>query len=165
VLTGEVRNQIDRIWDQFWSGGISNPIEVIEQITYLLFMRRLDEIQTLEELKAARTCKAVERVIFPKGKDSKGTTYEKLRWSKFKNCEPREMYEIVSEHVFPFLRALNGNGTSYARHMKDARFTIPTPALLARVVDLIDHVPMQDRDTKGDLYEYMLGSVLSRTRL
>jgi len=161
MLTGEIRNQIDRIWDQFWSGGISNPLEVIEQITYLLFMRRLDEIQTLEELKATRLRKPAERVIFPKGKDAKGTPYEHLRWSKFKNFEAREMYEVVGEHVFPFLRTLGGDESTYAHHMKDARFTIPTPTLLERVVDLIGAIPMEDRDTKGDLYEYMLGKIAS----
>jgi type I restriction enzyme M protein len=158
MLTGEIRNQIDRIWDQFWSGGISNPLEVIEQITYLLFMRRLDEIQELEERKANRTGKPVERVIFPKGKDPKGTPYDHLRWSRFKNFEAREMFETVNEHVFPFLRTL-GNGSTYAHHMKDARFTIPTPTLLERVVDLIGQIPMEDRDTKGDLYEYMLEQI------
>jgi type I restriction enzyme M protein len=159
MLTGELRNQIDRIWDAFWAGGIANPLEVIEQITYLLFLRRLDELQTLEELKAQRLKKPIERRIFPDGKDSKKLPYEQLRWSRFKNLEPREMYNVVSEHVFPFLRALGGDESTYAHHMKDARFTIPTPALLAKVVDLLDHVPMEDRDTKGDLYEYMLGKI------
>ena len=159
MLTGELRNQIDRVWDAFWSGGIANPLEVIEQITYLLFLRRLDELQTLQELKAERLKKPMERQIFPDGKDSKGRLYKDFRWSHFKNLEPREMYTVVSEHVFPFLRNLGGDQSTYARHMKDARFTIPTPALLAKVVDLLDHVPMEDRDTKGDLYEYMLGKI------
>jgi type I restriction enzyme M protein len=159
MLTGELRNQIDRVWDAFWSGGIANPLEVIEQITYLLFLRRLDELQTLQELKAERLRKPIERQIFPDGKDSKGRPYKDFRWSHFKNLEPREMYTVLSEHVFPFLRNLGGDQSTYARHMKDARFTIPTPALLAKVVDLLDHVPMEDRDTKGDLYEYMLGKI------
>lgn len=159
MLTGEVRNQIDRIWDAFWSGGISNPMEVIEQITYLLFLRRLDEIQQVEEAKAARFKKPIERRVFPTGKDAKGRKYDDFRWSRFKNMEPREMFEVVGDHVFPWLRTLGGNGTTYSHHMKDARFTIPTPALLAKVVDLIDHVQMEDRDTKGDLYEYMLAKI------
>ncbi len=159
MLTGDIRNQIDRIWDAFWSGGISNPLEVIEQITYLLFLRRLDDLQTLEENKATRLGKPIERRIFPKGKDSKSRPYEELRWSRFKNLAPAEMYTVVSEHVFPFLRNLGGDDSTYAHHMKDARFTISTPALLAKVVDLIDAVPMEDRDTKGDLYEYMLGKI------
>ncbi len=74
------------------------------------------------------------------------------------------MFEVVAEHVFPFLRALGGDDSTYADHMKDARFTIPTPALLAKVVDMIDDVPMEDRDTKGDFYEYMLGKIATRWR-
>src|SRR6266853_209784 len=159
MLTSTIRSQIDAIWNAFWTGGISNPLEVIEQITYLLFLRRLDDLQTLEELKAQRLKKPIERRIFPEGKDPKKMPYEQLRWSKFKNLEAREMYSTVSEHVFPFLRNLGGDESTYAHHMKDARFTIPTPALLAKVVDLLDNVPMEDRDTKGDLYEYMLGKI------
>jgi type I restriction enzyme M protein len=128
MLTGEIKNQIDRIWDAFWSGGISNPIEVIEQITYLLFLRRLDDLHTLEENKAHTLKKPIARRIFPEGKDA---------------------------------RKIGGDDSTYAHHMKDARFTIPTPALLAKVVDLLDQVPMEDRDTKGDLYEYMLGKIAS----
>ena len=161
MLTGELRNQIDRIWDAFWSGGIANPLEVIEQITYLLFLRRLDDLHTLEENKSARLGKPMARHIFPKGKDQKGSLYIDLRWSRFKNLAPAEMYAVVGEHVFPFLRTLGGDNSTYAHHMKDARFTIPTPALLSKVVDLLDHVPMEDRDTKGDLYEYMLGKIAS----
>jgi len=161
MLTGDIRNQIDRIWDAFWSGGISNPLEVIEQITYLLFLRRLDDLQTLEENKSARLVRPIERRIFPEGNDPRGKPYTQLRWSRFKHAEAREMFIVVGEHVFPFLRTLGGDDSTYAHHMKDARFTIPTPALLARVVDLIEHVPMEDRDTKGDIYEYMLGKIAS----
>jgi type I restriction enzyme M protein len=159
MLTGEIRSQIDRIWDAFWSGGISNPLEVIEQITYLLFLKRLDDLETAEELKANREKKSMQKRFFPEGKDNKKRPYKDYRWQFFKNREAREMHEIISDHVFPWLRTLGGNGTTYARHMKDARFTIPTPALLAKVVDLIDKVPMEDRDTKGDLYEYMLAKI------
>ena len=75
MLTGDIRSQVDRIWDAFWSGGISNPLEVIEQITYLLFLRRLDELQTLEDNRARATDEPVERRIFPKGKDELGRRY------------------------------------------------------------------------------------------
>ncbi|WP_426689829.1 N-6 DNA methylase [Rhodanobacter ginsengiterrae] len=165
MLTGELRSRIDAIWNAFWSGGIANPIEVIEQITYLLFLRRLDDLQLLAENKANRLNQPIERRIFPEGKDGLGKggglAYDALRWSRFKNAAPAEMYAVISEHVFPFLRTLGGDGSTYAHHMKDARFTIPTPALLAKVVDLLDQVPMEDRDTKGDLYEYMLGKIAS----
>jgi type I restriction enzyme M protein len=159
MLTGQLRSQIDRIWDAFWSGGISNPLEVIEQITYLLFLRRLDDLQVLVENKSARLKQPIERRIFPEGKDAIGRPYDDLRWSRFKNLSPAEMYAVVSESVFPFLRTLGADDSTYAHHMKDARFTIPTPALLAKVVDLLGEVPMEDRDTKGDLYEYMLGKI------
>jgi type I restriction enzyme M protein len=159
MLTGEIRSQIDAIWNAFWTGGISNPLEVIEQITYLLFLKRLDDLHTLEENKAARLRQPMERHIFPKGKDPRKRPYEDFRWSRFKNFAPKEMFAVVNDHVFPFLRTLGGDDSTYAHHMKDARFTIPTPALLAKVVDMLDHVPMDDRDTKGDLYEYMLGKI------
>src|SRR5437773_212739 len=159
MLTGEIRSQIDRIWDTFWSGGISNPLEVIEQITYLLFLKRLDEQETAEELKANREKKPMQKRFFPEGKDSKKRSYQGFRWNRFKNFEPRDMFTVISDRVFPWLRTLGGNGSTYSHHMEGARFTIPTPALLAKVVDMIDKVPMEDRDTKGDLYEYMLGKI------
>jgi type I restriction enzyme M protein len=159
VLTGEIRAQIDGIWNSFWSGGISNPLEVIEQLTYLLFIKRLDDLQTLEENKASRLGEPVGRSIFPAGRNDRGRPYEDLRWGHFKNFAPAEMYEVVGEHVFPFLRTLGGEGSTYATHMRDARFTIPTPGLLQKAVDGIDLVPMVDRDTKGDVYEYMLGKI------
>lgn len=161
MISGEIKSQIDRIWDAFWSGGISNPLEVIEQITYLLFLKRLDELHTLEENKANRIKKPMAQRFFPEGNDDKGRAYDEMRWSRFKHVAAAEMYELVNDHVFPFLRSLGGDGSTYAHHMKDARFTIPTPALLAKVVDMLDGVPMDDRDTKGDLYEYMLGKIAS----
>lgn len=161
MLTGELRSQVDTIWNAFWTGGISNPLEVMEQLTYLLFLRRLDDLHTLEENKSLRLGKPMERRTFPEGTDAKGRDYNDLRWSRFKNFSAPEMYVVVGEHVFPFLRSMGGDGSTYSQHMKDARFTIPTPALLSKVVDMLDHVPMEDRDTKGDLYEYMLSKIAS----
>jgi type I restriction enzyme M protein len=159
MLTGEIRSQIDSIWNDFWSGGVSNPLSVIEQITYLLFIKRLDELQTVEERKAATLETPIQRRIFPEGSDERGRLYQDLRWSRFKSFEPREMFTVVDEHVFPFLRNLGGNGSSFAQHMKDARLGIPTPALLSKAVEKLDAVSMEDRDTKGDVYEYMLGKI------
>jgi type I restriction enzyme M protein len=161
MLTGELRSQIDAIWNAFWSGGISNPLEVMEQITYLLFLRRLDDLHTLEENKAVRLGTPIERRIFPAGEDVKGRNYSDLRWSRFKHFAAADMYTVIGEHVFPFLRNIGGDGSTYAHHMKDARFTIPTPALLEKVVDLLAGIPMEERDTKGDLYEYMLSKIAS----
>lgn len=161
MITGIIKTQVDKVWDAFWSGGISNPLEVIEQITYLLFLRRLDDMQVLEENKAMRLKRPLEHHVFPEGRDELGRPYEDMRWSRFRNFSPEEMFIVVDRHVFPFLRTLGGDGSTYAHHMKDARFTIPTPQLLAKVVDLIAEVPMEDRDTKGDLYEYMLAKIAS----
>lgn len=151
MITGELKSKVGRVWDAFWAGGIANPLEVMEQITFLLFIRRLDDLNTLAEKKARRTGKA-EGLIF-------GPEQQDLRWSVFKNDEPALMYKTVSEKVFPFLRTLGGDGSTYGEHMKDARFTIPTPQLLSRVVDMLDDIPMADRDTNGDLYEYMLSKI------
>lgn len=161
MLTGELRSHVDSVWNAFWSGGISNPLEVLEQITYLLFIRRLDEIHTRDESKAMMLRKPMANRIYPEGNDPKGRDYNELRWSRFKNFAPAEMFNIVSEHVFPFIKSIGNDGSTYSQHMKDARFTIPTAALLSKVVDMLDKVPMKDRDTKGDLYEYMLGKIAS----
>ena len=156
MITGTIKSQVDRIWDAFWSGGISNPMEVIEQMTYLLFIKRLDELHTREEKKASRLKRPIERPVF-------APDQQHLRWSSFRQLgDPAELYRVVAEEVFPFIKNLGGaEDSTYATHMKDARFTIPTPALLARVVDMLDAIPMDDRDTKGDLYEYMLGKIAS----
>lgn len=158
MITGELKTKIDRVWDAFWSGGISNPLEVIEQITYLLFLRRLDDLQTIAEKKARVTGGPVVDPRFLPGQ-------QHLRWSRFKNLDADVMYRTVSTEVFAFLRGygeqLGGDDTTYSDHMKDARFTIPTAALLSKVVDMLDTIPMQDRDTNGDLYEYMLSKIAS----
>lgn len=161
MLTGELRSKVDNLWNSFWSGGISNPLQVLEQITYLLFIKRLDDLHTLEENKANSLKKPMAKRIFPEGEDKKGRAFEDLRWSRFKHFGPEEMYTVVNDHVFPFLQSLGSDGSTYSHHMKDARFGVPTPALLSKVVDLIDDIPMEERDTKGDLYEYMLGKIAS----
>jgi len=161
MLIGEVRNQVDQIWNAFWSGGVSNPLSVIEQITYLLFIKRLDDMHTLEENKSANLGIPMERRIFPEGNDDQGRPWSDLRWSRFKNFEARAMMDVVAERVFPFLRAMGEEGSSFGQHMKDARLGFSNAALLAKTVDMLDKIPMDDRDTKGDLYEYMLGKIAS----
>jgi type I restriction enzyme M protein len=157
VITGELKSKVDKVWDTMWSGGISNPLSVIEQLTYLLFIKRLDELHTLKEAKAARTKKPLEDPVFTKKQDP-------LRWSRFKEMAPETMFETVQNKVFPFIKALGqGKGdeadSTYTQHMKDAIFMMPTPRLLASVVDQLDDIDMSDKDTKGDLYEYMLGKI------
>jgi len=162
MVTGELKSQVDKVWNAFWSGGIANPMEVIEQITYLLFIKRLDELQTLKENKANTLGQPIEDPVFPEGTDDSGRRprpFSDLRWSRFQNMSAAEMYEVIDQNVFPFIRGLGETGSSFAANMKDARFTIPTPALLSKVVDLLEDIPMDDRDTKGDIYEYMLGKL------
>ncbi len=163
MITGELKSKIDAIWGGFWSGGISNPLEVIEQLTYLLFVKGLDEAQTRAERKANRTGEAIADPIFPDGEFSpddatKARPYDELQWSRFKNLAPADMYEVVGRYVFPFMQTRAANST-HGKHMAGARLTIPTPGLLAKAVDGIDAVPMDDRDTKGDVYEYMLSKI------
>ena len=159
MLTGELRSKIDAIWNDFWSGGIANPIEVIEQLTFLLFIKRLDDQQVLAERKANATGRPIEDPVFPDGTDERGRPFADLRWSRFKHFEPTEMFTVVDEHVFPFLRSLRAEGSTYATHMRDARFTIPNPSVLRKAVDGLDGIDMDDRDTKGDVYEYMLAKI------
>jgi hypothetical protein len=125
------------------------------------FVRGLDELQTAKENKANRTGTHLEDPVLPPGAGDAGRPYEDLRWSRFGDREPAEMFAIVSERVFPFLRGLGGDGSTYGHDMRDARFTIPTPALLTKVVDLLDALPIEGRDTKGDVDEYMLSKIAS----
>ncbi len=158
MITGELKSKVDRIWDTMWSGGISNPLSVIEQLTYLLFIKRLDELQILQERKAERTGQPLNDPIFTKRQDA-------LRWSRFKETDPEQMYATVRDKVFPFIKSLGSSkqdseeGSTYSHHMNDALFMIPTPRVLASVVDQLDSIEMTDADTKGDLYEYMLAKI------
>lgn len=152
MITGELKSKVDSVWNAFWTGGISNPLEVIEQITYLLFIKRLDDLHTAKEKKANILNKPIEAPIF-------GEDQQELRWSQFKNDPPQEMFETVDKKVFPFIKTFRGEDTTYSEFMQNARLSIPTVGLLSKVVDLIDQIPMEDRDTKGDVYEYMLGKI------
>ncbi|MCX5618051.1 type I restriction-modification system subunit M [Bombella sp. TMW 2.2543] len=161
MLTGQIRNQIDQIWNAFHSGGVSNPLSVIEQLTFLIFIKRLDDLQLAMETRAETLGEPITNPIFPAGTDEEGEPYSNLRWSRFKNFESREMMRVVDEHVFPFLRSLGEKGSSYGQHMKDARLGFSSASLLAKAVAMLDKLEMGNRDTKGDVYEYMLGKLAS----
>jgi type I restriction enzyme M protein len=154
MLTGDLRAQIDRVWNAFWTGGLSNPLTVIEQMTYLLFVRRLDELHTTRERQAAITRQPVQDPVFRPEQDE-------LRWSRFKNLDPEVMFRLFTREggVFDFLRNLAGANSAFSKYMKGATFMIPTPRLLAQVVEMLDGVDMSDRDTKGDVYEYLLSKI------
>lgn len=155
MITGEIKSKVDRLWTTFWNNGISNPLSVIEQISYLLFIKRLDDLELAKEKKANRLNKPVTNPLF-------APEQQRCRWSYFKNLtDSEEMLRIVRDEAFPFIKTLgqSGEDSAYVRHMKDAVFLIANPALLASVVGQIDQIPMEDRDTKGDLYEYMLSKL------
>jgi type I restriction enzyme M protein len=136
MITGALKSQVDQVWNAFWSGGIANPLTVIEQITYLLFTKRLDELQTVRERRANRLGTPVEDPIF-------SAEQQPLRWSRFKDMEAAQMFELFRDQVFRFIRNLhNGRESAYSRFMKDAVFVIPTPLLLQRVVTMLDAIPM-----------------------
>jgi type I restriction enzyme M protein len=155
MLTGELRSKVDKLWTTFWTGGIANPLTVIEQISYLLFLKRLDDLEQRAEKKAIRTGKPNTNPIF-------SLKQQHLRWSRFSHLEPQEMFNLFQSEIFPFMKNLaTTQNSSFARAMKDAAFLIPKPSLIADAVDMIEKIPMEDRDTKGDLYEYMLGKLTS----
>ena len=155
MITGELKSQVDKIWEAFWTGGISNPLSVIEQFTYLLFIRRLDERQLLEEKKANTVGIPIQNIIFT-------PVQKELRWSSFKNKDPESMFDVFTKPVidnmtvFDHMKQVGDSAGVFAEFMSKASFIIATPRLLDQVVQLIDKINMKDRDTKGDLYEYML---------
>lgn len=153
MITGELRNKIDRIWETFWTGGITNPLDVIEQFTYLLFIKQLDDVETTKENEANFLGVPYE-TMFP-------GDCQRYRWSKFKNLgSADEMYDVVMNGVFPFIKNLHQDGDSaYSRYMGDAIFKIPTAAMLSKIVDGIDKLELGEEDSKGDLYEYLLSKV------
>lgn len=154
MVTGELKSKVDRIWDAFWTGGMSNPLEIIEQMTYLLFIRRLDDLQTTQEQKARRTGKPVDKVFF-------GEDQQHLRWQELKHRDAQTMHRLIADEVFPLLQNLGADESTYSDRMRNARFTINAEkaGILTRVVDLMDSLPMDRRDTNGDLYEYMLSKI------
>jgi type I restriction enzyme M protein len=154
MITGELKSQVDKVWEAFWTGGLSNPLTVIEQMTYLLFIRRLDELHTTKEQKASLLKKPIEDPIYSEAN-------QELRWSRFKNMDPEVMHKLFTRQdgVFDFLKDVGSKSAAFSKFMKGATFMIPTPRLLAQVVEMISNIPMQDRDTKGDVYEYLLSKI------
>lgn len=157
MITGEIRNKVDKIWTDMWAGGITNPLTVIEQLTYLMFIRSLDEKELENERFEALSGEKLPK-IFPQDEEGQA-----MRWSKFKTKDAREIYEIVGTKVFPFIKAMNGESTSaFSRYMQDAMFLIPTPQVLQKIITGLDELyehDIKDLDMQGDLYEYMLGKL------
>lgn len=156
MLTGNLRNEVDRVWMEFWQNGMSDPMSIIKQITYLLFIRGLDKQQTLKEKQANKLKMQIKDPIY-------GENQQELRWSVFKDMEPQEMFRLfrMEDGVFDFIKNIGSEGGIFAETMRYANFEINSPKLLDKVVQLIDGIQMDDRDTKGDLYEYLLSKLSS----
>ncbi len=173
MITGEIKSKIDKIWDTIWTAGISSPITVLEQITYLMFMKLLDDNEIKKEGNAAALGIKYKSKIFKDGDfsvDDDGNMtipYSELRWNKFHNYEPSLMFETVRSYVFPFIKTVNGEGkdTAFSRFMNDAVFLIPTPKVLAVCVDVLSELDMSNKDVMGDVYEYCLNKMSSAGKL
>jgi len=160
MITGELKSKIDKIWNDFWTGGISNPLTVIEQFTYLIFLRQLDARQTKAEESANLLGIPLENEIYAK-------KYEVFRWKHFKELEPEKMFELFTRPqkdldnltAFDFMKSIGKKGGVFAQYMKGAIFMIQSPKLLDKVVQQIDKIDLDNRDAKGDLYEYMLSKI------
>ncbi len=165
MITGEIKTKIDAIWDAFWTGGITNSITVLEQMTYLFFMKMLDDAQTKREANAAMFGGTIKDPTFKPDTWTNPDTgrdvpYESLRWHVFKNLDPQAMFATIRNDVFPFIKNLgSGTESAYSRYMANAIFLIPNERTLARIVDGIDGLDMNNRDAMGDVYEYVLGKM------
>ena len=166
MITGEMKNKVDSIWDTIWTGGITSPITVLEQITYLMFMKLLDDNQLKAEANATLLGVALKNKVFQDGicviseTPRVDTEYRNLRWNVFHNFEPGEMLQNIQNYVFPFIKTIGeGKDTAFSRYMKDTVFLIPTAKVLAKVVDGIDDMDMNNKDIMGDVYEYLLGKI------
>ena len=168
MITGKIKSQIDAIWDSFWTGGISNSIDVLEQMTYLFFMKMLDDAQLKKEANASAmgiTELDDRNLVFKRGmwtnpETGREVPYRDLRWSVFRQFPPEQMFDVVRFNVFTFIKTISDDATSaYSRFMKDAVFLIQLPRTLVKVVEGIQELDMNDRDTMGDVYEYILGKM------
>ena len=167
MITGEIRNKIDAIWDTFWTSGITNSITILEQMTYLFFIKILDDAQVRQESTSVAFGGQINNPTFPEGEWTNPETdarvpYRNMRWHVFRNFDSQTMFSIIRNDVFVFIKYLSsGKNSSYSTYMKDATFLIPNERTLTKVVDGISSLDMEDRDTMGDVYEYILGKMAS----
>lgn len=166
MITGDHKSQIDSIWDTFWSAGLTSSIAVLEQMTYLFFIKMLDDSQLKREANAQALGGTIKAPIFKDGESwqnpetEQTLPYEDLRWHKFKNFNATKMFNIVRNDVFVFIKTLGiGKDSAFSRYMANAIFMIPNERTLSKIVDGIDNLDMNDKDTMGDVYEYILGKM------
>ncbi len=151
MITGELKSKIDKLWEEFWTGGIANPLTVIEQITFLMYARLLDMNERRDEKRAERTGKPFNHRF----KDLE----QEVRWESFRHLPAEQMFKVVRNDVFPHFKDLAGEGTLFAEFMKDAQLMIQKPNLLVKAVTMISELPLDSSDVKGDLYEYLLSKL------
>ena len=165
-MNTELRNRIDSLWEVFWTGGITNPLEVAEQMTYLMFIHDLDDADTKRAKESAMLGLPYQSIFAEEIQIGDRTIAgSQLKWSVFHDFLAAKMYAVMQEWVFPFIKNLHGNKQSaYAKYMDDAIFKIPTPLMLSKIVDSMDHLyemmdQLHETDTKGDIYEYLLSKI------
>ena len=165
MITGEIKNRIDAIWDTYWVGGITNPMSVLEQMTYLFFMKMIDDAQQKKEAEANILGVQIANPTFKDGlwhnpDTDSDVPYNNLRWHVFKNMEATQMFNTIRNDAFAFIKNLNeGKSSAYSRFMRDAVFLIQNPRTLTKIVDGVDALDMTNRDAMGDVYEYILGKM------
>ena len=164
MITGDIKQKVDAVWQTFWNNGFTQPSAIFEQMTYLLFMKMLDEKQREKESIANLTGDALLNPTFPEGMWHNPSTdqdvpYNEMRWHVFKEMEPSQMLNRVRNDVFIFLRHIGGEGSAYSRAMEDTVFQITNARLLSRVVEGIEELASDGADMMGDVYEYMLSKM------
>ena len=154
MITGELKTKVDGIWDIFWSNGVSNPLTVIEQLTYLMFIKILDDNETRREKNAELLGESVANPIFD-------AEHQNCRWHIFRNYEPDAMYENMVQNVFPFIKGELGSNkdTAFAKYMKDAILVVSNARTLTRIVDKLEEIDLSNKDIMGDVYEYLLSKL------
>jgi len=153
MITGDLKSRVDKLWEEFWTGGVTNPLTVIEQISFLMFARFLDINETRNEKKAQRTGKQFRR-IFPDTESG-----QKLRWQHFRHLGAEQMLPYVRDNVFPHFKSVALDGAKFGEYMKDAQLMVQKPNLLVSAVNMVEELPLTEGDTKGDLYEYLLSKL------
>ena len=166
MITGELKNRIDSLWEIFWTGGLTNPLEVIEQMTYLMFIHDLDAADTLRAKESAMLGLPFESIFADEVQIGTQTVDgSQLKWSVFHDFPAAKMYSVMQEWVFPFIKNLHGNKESaYSKYMGDAIFKVPTPLMLDKIVTAMDDMyeqmaKLSDTDARGDVYEYLLSKL------
>ena len=168
MITGELKNRIDSLWEIFWTGGIVNPLDVIEQITYLMFIRDLDDGDNMRAKESAMLGLPYKSIFADEIEiGDRKVEGNQLKWSVFRDFPAARMYSVMQEWVFPFIKNLHGDKNSaYSKYMDDAIFKLPTPLMLSKVVDALDGIyalmnENQSSDVRGDVYEYLLAKIAS----